>query len=54
MKAHITKEPADICEYYTQDCNLSFSLPLHIIHLRIVIGTHLVLVEAEKNIKDVV
>nr|DAE20989.1 MAG TPA: hypothetical protein [Siphoviridae sp. ctMgQ24] len=31
-----------------------FSLPLHIIHLRIVIGTHLVLVEAEKNIKDVV
>ena len=24
MKAHITKEPADICEYYTQDCSLSF------------------------------
>lgn len=24
MKAHITKEPADICEYYTQDCNISF------------------------------
>lgn len=24
MKAHITKEPADICEYYTQDCNVPF------------------------------
>ena len=24
MKAHITKEPADICEYYTQDCEISF------------------------------
>lgn len=24
MKTHITKEPADICEYYTQDCNISF------------------------------
>ena len=24
MKALITKEPADVCEYYTQDCNISF------------------------------
>lgn len=24
MKARITKEPADICEYYTQDCSISF------------------------------
>jgi hypothetical protein len=55
MKAHITKEPTDICEYYTQDCDLSFlATVLYITHLRIIIGTHLVLVKAERNIKDVV
>lgn len=52
MKAHITKEPADICEYYTQDCDLSFLAT--VTYHPPVIGTHLVLVEAEKNIKDVV
>lgn len=30
MKAHITKEPADICEYYTQDCEISFLATVNI------------------------
>lgn len=54
MKARLTKEPADVCEYYTQDCNISFLATATYHPPKDSTETLLVLVGVERNIKDVV